>query len=205
MVRYFFLYWIWFSSCNLASCCFLLIESYKVKKKEISVVLFCDIELEQCTGRKLNDRNLKLFIRQNLPHYCMALRHTYQTKGLPQRTHNSFALDRRALLYFIASFVSIYCFVWWPFFHCIVNNLALLNRYINRAFLSPFRPLCQAGLIQLSALFFWAWLQCAPLRLSTAQLQSLWSMVGPCLWALWASWAAPFGWFMSKTQPRVHF
>ena len=61
----------------------------------------------------------------------MALRHTYQTKGLPQRTHNSFALDSRALLYFIASFVSIYCFVWRPFFHCIVNNLALLNTSIG--------------------------------------------------------------------------
>ena len=169
-------------------------------------MLFSSSELEHCTGRKPKGLNLKLFIHQkSTPLLHGTLRHTYQTKGLPQRTHNSFALDSRALLYFIASFVSIYCFVWRPFFRCIVNNLALLNRYINRAFLSPFRPLCQAGLIQLSALFFWAWLQCAPLRLSTAQLQSLWSMMGPCLWALWASWAAPFGWFMSKTKSRLHF
>ena len=101
-------------------------------KDEISVVLICASELEHCTGRKPNGHNLKLFIRQKSTLlYCMALRHTYQTKGLPQRTHNSFALDSRALLYFIASFVSIYCFVWRPFFHCIVNNLALLNTSIG--------------------------------------------------------------------------
>ena len=88
-----------------------------INKDESSVVLFCASELENCTGRKPKDLNLKLFIRQKpTPLLHGTLRHTYQTKGLPQRTHNSFALDSRALLYFIASFVSIYCFVWWPFF-----------------------------------------------------------------------------------------
>ena len=70
----------------------------------------------------------------------MALRHTYQTKGLPQRTHNSFALDSRALLYFIASFVSIYCFVWRPFFivlltiwhYWIHTSIGLFCRLLGR-------------------------------------------------------------------------